>query len=836
VEVFRLTGLKPAVNSEHFRGSGLIRLRGREEDLGVLQNAVREAGDGGGNVIGIVASAGVGKSRLCFEFGEWCREGQIEVLEARAHVFGQATPLLPVLDILRAFFRTSPEMDPAAARQKIAGKLLELDASLVDSLPLLADFLSVADPEHPTKPLDPATRHARLREAVGGIVKAAGREVSVVIVEDLHWLDEASHDFVETLAEAVKGTNIVMVVTFRPPWSARWAARTDYSEVRLAELDQRDVRQLVRDLTGDAPALERMIAHVADQSGGNPFFAEELVLSLAQSGVLVGSRGSYSLAPSGWHDPVLPPTIEAVVGARIDRLAERQKAVLQIGAVIGKEFPRAVVSEVAQIDEPVLQGLFDRLCEAELIQPRTTGTEASFAFRHPLIQEVAYAMQLRTTRTRLHGAVANSIASFEWGQRDEFASLLAHHYEAAGQELDAAMHLQRAARWIGRTNSARALADWKKVRRMMQGQPRSETNDQLRALAGGQLLTFGWREGMAVEEAKIYAEEALRYARESGNRKHEVLLLGGYGRIMAASGTADEYARLVREALALTDAEANPEGALLLNGLLCQACSLGGLINEALAANDAALAVIDDNSKPNAGVVLGLSVRQMVGFDVEHWVRCLRTKLLVAAGQHDAADLWLARLFQIDPTRIEPINQYIPHLEAVQLAWHRGDAVAAKRHASEISAYANKSAIPFVVVAALLGHGISASTIGDYAAAERFFREALETARQGKAGLEYEARLLAHSADAFVRTGDMVSAAKTATEAMETARRRTDRLAECHATIVRATAIATNGRAGWHREATELLDRAGNLITLTGAAVFNHRLRQAQLLVDIGER
>jgi adenylate cyclase len=121
--------------------------------------------------------------------------------------------------------------------------------------------------------------------------------------------------------------------------------------------------------------------------------------------------------------------------------------------------------------------------------------------------------------------VAHAIEGQEWGRRDEFAGLLAHHYEAAGNMVAAAMHLQRSARWVGRTNSGRALADWKKIRKMMQDQPRSKENDELRALAGGQLLTFGWREGMPVEEAKTYVDEALGYAREAGNRRHEALLI-----------------------------------------------------------------------------------------------------------------------------------------------------------------------------------------------------------------------------------------------------------------------------------------------------------------------
>ncbi len=502
VEIYRLISLRPMVNSDHFRSGGLTRLLGRDTELGVLQQALLGAGEGSASVIGISGPPGVGKSRLCFEFSEWCRQRRVAVLEARAHVLGQATPLLPMVDLLRASLRIAPGMDPAEARQRIAERLWEFDPSLAEGLPVLADFLNVADPDVPLASLDPSTRQARLRQIIARMVKAAGRRPSVIIVEDLHWLDEASREAMDLLVASVRGTKILVVVTFRPPWSAPWSAEDGFRALQLAELEPGDMRQVVRDLAGDAPALEQVVVRVANQSGGNPFFAQELVLSLVQSGTLVGGRGQYRPGSSGWDNPVLPATVEAVVGARIDRLSEPQKELLQIGAVVGKEFPLEVVRAVANIAESALQPLLDQLCAAELIQPCMTNAGASYAFRHPLIQEVGYAMQLRVRRIPLHAAVADAIKRFDWGLSDESAGLLAHHYEASGQTLEAAMHLQRAARWIGRTNSARALADWKKVRQLMQGQPRSRTNDQLRALAGGQVLSFGWREGMTAEESE----------------------------------------------------------------------------------------------------------------------------------------------------------------------------------------------------------------------------------------------------------------------------------------------------------------------------------------------
>jgi adenylate cyclase len=817
VEIFRLIGLKPAVNSEHFRGASLMPLRGRAAEMETLQRALLDTAPGSPRVIGISGPPGVGKSRLCFEFGEWCRERQIKVLEARAQVHSRSTPLVPVLEALRAFFRIEPDMDAELARTRIEQTLTMLALPTAEHLATLADFLGCAEPA--SRPIDPATRRMRLRDSIGRIVKAAWSQTSVIIIEDLHWLDEASQDFLETWMAAVEGTRVLMVLTFRSEWSLP-SRPASYRELALPELGLGEVGQVICDLLGDGPGLEKVVAHVAERSDGNPFFAEELILSLAQSGVLVGERGRFRLAPSGWQNPVLPTTVEAVIGARIDLLPDSEKTLLQTAAIIGKEFPVEVVREVLGISDTDIRPLLRRLRAAELIQARQTAMGESFAFRHPLIQEVAYAMQLRSTRTSLHAAVAKAIEGQEWGQRDEFAGLLAHHYEAAGNMVAAAMHLQRSARWVGRTNSGRALADWKKIRTMMQDQPRSKENDELRALAGGQLLTFGWREGMPVEEAKTYVEEALGYAREAGNRRHEAMLIAGYGRIIASNGSADEYIRLVREALAVLDAQSNPEEALLLNGLLCQASQLAGLVGDALKANSAALELIDDERRGTAGVVLGLTVGQMVGFDVRHWMKCLQVKSLVMLGRFSDADERLVRLFQTDPADAEPLHQGIPHHFAVELAWFRSDTLAATRHANQLAHLAARAAIPYWFVIASYCQGLAASTAGDFVGADGFLQQALDSSRRGRAGLEYEARILAFQADNLVRAGDLPRAGEFAAEAIGVAQRKADRLAECHASLVAADVHLKRSGPQHSEEARRLLNRSNALIGETGAKVF----------------
>src|SRR5712671_5559642 len=817
VEIFRLIGLKPAVNSEHFRGASLTPMRGRASEFEALQRALTDTAPGSPRVIGISGATGVGKSRLCFEFSEWCRERQIRVLEARAQVHSRSTPLVPVLEALRAFFRIEPEMSAELARTRIEQTLTMLALPVADHLAPLTDFLGCAEPT--SRAIDPATRRMRLRESIGRIAKAAWSQTSVIIIEDLHWLDEASQDFLETWIAAVEGTRVLMVLTFRPEWSLP-SRPVSYLQLALPELGLSEVSQVIRDLIGDGPGLDPVVAHVAERSDGNPFFAEELILSLAQSGVLLGERGHYRLASSGWQNPTLPTTVEAVIGARIDLLPDSEKALLQTAAIIGKEFASEVVRIISGLSDAATRPLLRRLRAAELIQPRQTAMGESFAFRHPLIQEVAYAMQLRSTRTGLHAAVAQAIEAQEWGRRDEFAGLLAHHYEAAGNMVAAAMHLQRSARWVGRTNSGRALADWKKIRGMMQGQPRSKENDELRALAGGQLLTFGWREGMPVAEAKGYVDEALGYAREAGNRRHEAMLIAGYGRIIASSGSADEYIRLVREALAVLDAESNPEEALLLKGLLGQANMLAGFVGHALSANSAALDLIDDERRGKAGIVLGLTVGQMVGFDVPYWLKCLQIRPLVMLGRFSEADERLARLFQTDPAEAEPLHQGIPHYYAVELAWLRNDTLAATRHANQVARLAHQAGNPYWFVVASYCQGLAASIAGDFTEADGFFQQSLDASRRGRAGLEFEARILALQADNLMHAGDPGRAGEVAAEAIGVARRKADRLAECHASLVAAEAYLAQSGSQHAQETRSLLMRANALIDETGAKAY----------------
>lgn len=490
-----------------------------------------------------------------------------------------------------------------------------------------------------------------------------------------------------------------------------------------------------------------------------------------------------------------------------------------------------MVQAVAAILESEIEPLLARLSDSGLVRELTTVAGRSFAFRHPLIQEVAYAMQLRTRRTALHAAVAETIGQFEWGRLDETAGLLAHHCEAAGDLLQAATHLRRAAQWVGRSNSAEALRHWKKVRSLLQDVPRSEINDRMRALSSGMTLNFGWREGMSADEAKPYADEALHYAKAGVGEIHPPLLLGAYGRILAATGAADDYAAAVREALSVTHRD-DLVARTIMNGSLSQAYYLGGLLREALAANDAALATMVEQPGVDRHLAVGLTANQLLGFDLEHWIKCYRTMILARLGRLEEARAWVERVTQIDLDRVDYVVQFIPHMAQVEMARSHGDAQTATRHAEFIVDYAAKGNSPYVRSYGIVASALARSAAHDFAGAADILSRGLAVTRQAHAGRELEARMLAELADAQLGAGDSGAAAITAAEACDIAGRRTHRISEAHACIVRARALVRTKELGEKQALGHLLTRARQLIDISGTRALDEPLAAAHNEVE----
>jgi tetratricopeptide (TPR) repeat protein len=512
-----------------------------------------------------------------------------------------------------------------------------------------------------------------------------------------------------------------------------------------------------------------------------------------------------------------------VIGARVDRLGESEKAVLQTGAIIGKEFPLIVLQEVVGPLAIKIDTILDYLCEAELIQEQATIDGRQFAFRHPLVQEVTYRAQLKTRRSALHASVAKAMERFYRDRLNEFAGLLAYHYEAAGELLDAAKYAARAAKWVGSTNPGQAIKYWKQVRVLLQQQPRSQANDSLRIMANGQIAWLGWREGMTADAAQEFIREALGWARQTDDTMIPMLLFVD-GRItLASGGPADMYVERVKEALSLLKEGKSAGRIATLNCALSQAYGWAGLLNEALAANNAAMQGLSN---------VEMFDHEFLGYNVEHWVMGLRGRILVRLGRFAEAQQCLNMLLRIEQTLLDPTVQFIPHLGYVDLAWCRGDAALAEKHALRVSEIAEKSGIPYLRVYAFACIGTAKSIAGDFAAAAREFTEGLQFVRRATASMGYEPEMLASLADCHYQMNEPQQAVAVATEAIDVARQRCTRLAECRASITYGAALlAEHGSARVH-EAENLFRRAGELIRITGARIYEPLLMQERTRIS----
>ncbi|HYY23584.1 MAG TPA: adenylate/guanylate cyclase domain-containing protein [Thermoleophilaceae bacterium] len=429
VRVYELAGLGHLRSHlDVSRERGLSRFVGRERELAALQAALARAREGAGQVVGVVGESGIGKSRLCYEFGERCRRSGIAVWPGQCTARGARQPLLLVRELVRSVFGLTDWDTERAVRAKVAGRAV-LDPQIETELPLILELLGVAgDGRSAGSGQDGERLFPALRRLLLGGPGAGPR---VIVVEELRWIDPPSEAFLKALIEALPSTPTLLVASFRPEYRAGWLRAFNYTALRLRPLDERSLAALLRDQLGTDPSLAPLVDRIPNRVGGNPLFLEELIRELVESGGVEGERGAFRAA-GPIDDAALPATVQAVLAARIDRLAERDKSVLQAAAVIGHQFTEPLLKQVTGLDDKALRAALRALIRADLLVKSTT-TPAGYAFKHDLTQEVAYRSELSERRARLHGAVARALEEQHRDSGGELAGLISHHRQEAGE-------------------------------------------------------------------------------------------------------------------------------------------------------------------------------------------------------------------------------------------------------------------------------------------------------------------------------------------------------------------------------------------------------------------
>jgi class 3 adenylate cyclase/tetratricopeptide (TPR) repeat protein len=428
VEVYELVGAAATrTRLQAAAARGLTRFVGRQAERARLLQALVDARGGQGQLVAVVGEAGVGKSRL---FWEVVRSPQIQdclVVESSSVSYGKAAAYLPVIDLLRAYFRIDSRDGARAAREKITGKLLALDEGLRPALPALLALLEVPGEGSDWERLDAPQRRRRVAGAVKHLlVRESHVQPVVAVLEDLHWLDADSQAVLDELIESLPAARILLLVNYRPGYHHDWGSKTYYTQLRLDPLRAESADELLRVLVGAAPDLEPLKRLLVSRTEGNPLFIEECVRSLVELRALAGEPGAYRLARA--LDSVqVPASIQALLAARIDRLEPSDKALLQTAAVIGTDVALDLLRAVTGLPEDALRLGLSRLQTAEFVYEASVFPDVEYTFKHALTHEVAYGGLLQERRRALHARVVEAFEALRPAPAAEHASWLAQH-------------------------------------------------------------------------------------------------------------------------------------------------------------------------------------------------------------------------------------------------------------------------------------------------------------------------------------------------------------------------------------------------------------------------
>jgi class 3 adenylate cyclase len=831
IRVFGLVGPGPhRTRLEVARSRGLTRFVGRDMDLQALEAALAQACAGNGQVVGVAAEAGTGKSRLCFEFVQRCRTRGISINEGHCPAHGKTVPYLPVLEMLRDIFEIGDRDSDHESRRKIAGELRSLDASFEELLPLVFDFLGVPDPERPASQLSPEARQRQLIAFMRHLTEARSRRAPrVLLVDDVHWIDPASDAFFAQAIEAANATRTLWLVNFRPEYHADWMGRSFYRQLRLLPLGPDAIAELVADLLGRDPSLAGLAEKIYERTRGNPFFVEEVVLSLVEDGALQGRRGAYRLA-----GPIaalgIPGTVQAVLAARVDRLPDREKALLQTASVIGKELPEPVLRRVAGLPEPDLASALAALVRAEFLFERALYPEAEYAFRHPLTHQVTYESQLATQRSRTHSSVARAVEEVDADRLDERAALLAYHWEEAGDAAMAARWHARAARRLFLDSLAEALRHWSRVWVLLAGAQDSQ-DVAIRLEAAGEILFLGEAIGFEDQTARAILTEGLNLAAREGDLRSRALLLinfaaGHVTGLGELSGGEDE----LEEAFALAMQGADPELRFRVHEAKIDFLQFSGRLPEA--------AALGDDYVRLACALQPATIARVIP---AAWAIGRRAMVWTEMGRLDAAADSMRECAK--GLRESGSIVYQAYAEAVwaENRMLAGDTDGARSHARRAVELADKVGGSLARVYARDRLGSVLVHAGEWHAAEAELGLALDLARQARSWLLGEASILAHLAEARLGAGDAEQAHRTALEAIQAGRRRQTPVWEAQAHLALARVLLVRFGANAQNEIESALGECGALVERTEARVYEPHIHEVRadrfrLLDDVGSR
>ena len=505
---------------------GLTAYVGREHELAVLRECFERAKSGQGQVVFVVGEPGIGKSRLLYEFRRRLGD-EATWLEGRCISFGQSMAFHPVIDMLKRTFRIEEGDTGDEIGRKVDRAVLQLGEDLRALLPYLRYLLSVDPGDPEVAGMDPQARRGEIFDALRRLlVRASEVRPQVFVLEDAHWMDKATEETLLFTADSIPASRVLHIVTYRTGWRHPFGERTYHTRLALGTLSGTESVGMARAMLATADLPSDLQALIIRKAEGNPFFIEEVVKSLQEVGVLRREADRYVLTRSS-EGVMIPDTIQGVIMARIDRLADAPKKTLQLASVIGREFTRRLLDRIAEMRDRT-EDFLRELKAIELIYEKSLFPELAYMFKHALTHEVAYGSLLVQRRRELHGVIGQAVEELYANRLSEQYEVLAYHFFRAEEWTKALEYLLKAAQKAAQAFANREAAALYEQAAEAMGHlgagvdPRARLNVYQAQLGIYTALS-------EFERAVGVGEQAVGLAREIGDRVAEATALAGLG-------------------------------------------------------------------------------------------------------------------------------------------------------------------------------------------------------------------------------------------------------------------------------------------------------------------
>lgn len=604
---------------------GLTRFVGRKNSMAALKKALKEVNSGSGQFVGIVGEAGVGKSRLLFELRSTLPKGEYTYIEGRCLQHGASMTYLPILDILRTYFDIKRGDDESSIKVKINEKLFELDERLKTVLSPLYDFLSLKVEDEAYEQVEPAAKKWRILEAIRDLlVRESEIKPLVLAVEDLHWIDKSSEEFLGYLIDGLANTRILLLLLYRPEYTHPWGSKSHYTEVGLSQLSSLTSAELVSAVLGGGLVVPELKEFILSRAGGNPLFVEELTLSLLENGSIQKKDREYFLSSKA-SEIEIPNTIQGIIAARIDRVENSLKRIMQVASVIGREFAFRILQSIMGMREELKSSLLN-LQGLEFISEKRLFPELEYIFKHALIQEVAYNSLLQKRKKELHEKIGKTIEGLYPERIEEYYALLAYHYAHSDNKEKAFEYLDLANQKAVKVSAmSEAKSHLVKAMDLLDILPDTETNRRKRiSMLANQYFVF-----LLLLKLPEYYELLSRYE-TIATMVDDPGLLGAFyapmGRCEYSFGHLDKAIETASKAIELCETAGNAEGAGMAYLVLQWSHIYKGEYDQALALREVILNMMDQLASPR-WQVWGLVSPSWAYFQLGRWDEAVEAAL-----------------------------------------------------------------------------------------------------------------------------------------------------------------------------------------------------------------